>query len=64
MLPTQPVGKIITVNEMQTESEMREDFHLRITATVAESGSLSKTIKVDSMLGASSTRYNLLFLKK
>lgn len=42
----------------------RADFHLRITATVAESWSLSKTIKLDIMFGASSTRYNLLFWKK
>lgn len=34
------------------------------TATVAESESLSKTIRVDIMFGASSTKYSLLFLKK
>jgi len=35
-----------------------------LTATVDESGSLSKMIKVDIMFGASSSRSNLLFLKK
>lgn len=34
------------------------------TTTVAESESLSKTIRVDIKFGASSTKYNLLFLKK
>ena len=35
-----------------------------LTVTVDESESLSKMIRVDIMFGASSTRYNLLFLKK
>lgn len=34
------------------------------TKTVSESVSLSKMIRVDIMFGASSTRYNLLFLNK
>lgn len=34
------------------------------TTTVAESESLSKTIRVEIIFGASSTKYNLLFLKK
>jgi len=37
---------------------------IQLTVTVDESGSLNKTIRVDIMFGASSTRYNLLFLKK
>lgn len=42
-----------------TNKQLREH-----TITVAESESLSKTIRVDIMFGASSTKYNLLCLKK
>jgi hypothetical protein len=39
-------------------------MHLIDTSTVDESESLSKMIRVDIIFGASSTKYNLLYLKK
>lgn len=63
-LPKKPVEQKVTYNVMYLESIAEPERLVVHTATVAESESLSKTIRVDITFAASSTKYNLLLLKK